>query len=369
MLSLWLSPKYRSKPWSIHQHIEELAQLFKQVRLPSTTTRIPRTLMDYPKFKANELRVLLLFGYVIFSNILPNAFYNHLLQLVCLLHLAENRRIPTHNIMIMQSLGESFVVEFPLLYTERHYVQVVHSVVHIAATVRDFGPLTHYTTFNFEDQLGFLTRTCKSTRRHAQEMISNLQLLQCAYEHLSDSTINTSFKENLLSIANIKQHKDTIRVRAYRRTLKVNQYAEILFPQCQLVFFNRLQIGNLKLSTSPSAADALADDSTILFRSHNDLSMGRIQSIFTLIETKVTFLLVDYPTAFEDFNCFVRNDDEFKYSSIQSCLKKDSTTCLVEPGNVIENVFTTNALMENAILFAFRTWSIALKSDLFNYCF
>ncbi|CAF1497861.1 unnamed protein product [Adineta ricciae] len=185
MLSLWLSKKYQNDPWSVHSRIKELGELFKGVRLPSTTTRIPRSLIDYSKFKANELRVLLLFGYAIFSDILPGKYYTHLLQLVCLLHLAENRRIPYHNINVMQKLGESFVVDFSQLYTERHCVQVVHSVVHLAATVRDFGPLTSYTTFNFENQLGLLTRTCKSTRRHAQEIISNLQLLQSAHEHLN----------------------------------------------------------------------------------------------------------------------------------------------------------------------------------------
>ena len=154
MLSLWLSPEYRYEPWSIHGNIEELTELFKRTRLPSTTTRIPRSLVQYSNFKANELRVLLLFGYAIFANILSKKYYNHLLQLVCLLHLAENRRIQDYDIDIIQKLGESFVISFSHLYTNRHCVSVVHSVVHIAATVRDFGPLTNYTTFNFENQLG-----------------------------------------------------------------------------------------------------------------------------------------------------------------------------------------------------------------------
>lgn len=154
MLSLWLSPEYRYEPWSIYANIEVLNKLFKQVRLPSTTTRIPRPLIQYSNFKGNELRVLLLFGYVIFANILPKKYYDHLLQLVCLLHLAENRCIHDYDVDIIQRLGENFVVSFCHLYTDRHCVSVVHSVVHIAATVRDFGPLTNYTTFNFENQLG-----------------------------------------------------------------------------------------------------------------------------------------------------------------------------------------------------------------------
>jgi hypothetical protein len=154
MLNLWLSADYRFEHWSIHNHIEELTGLFKQLRLPSTTTRLPRALSQYSNFKANELRVLLLFGYVIFANILSKKYYDHLLQLVCLLHLAENRRILHCDITIIQKLGETFVISFSHLYTNRHCMSVVHSVLHIADTVRDFGPLTTYTTFNFENQLG-----------------------------------------------------------------------------------------------------------------------------------------------------------------------------------------------------------------------
>lgn len=154
MLSLWLSLDYRSGPWSIRDNINELAELFHRVRLPSSTTRLPRALTEFPNYKANELRVLLLFGHVIFLNILPKKYYNHLLQLVCLLHLAESRCISSFKIKIIKKLSEEFVVSFSDLYTKRHCVQVVHSVTHIAATVQDFGPLTSYTTFHFEDQLG-----------------------------------------------------------------------------------------------------------------------------------------------------------------------------------------------------------------------
>jgi len=119
MLSLWLSPEYRFEPWSIHSHIEELTELFKQVRLPSTTTRLPRILLQYSNFKANELRVLLLFGYIIFANILSKKYYSHLLWLVCLLHLAESRRILNSNITVIQKLGENFVISYSHLYTNR----------------------------------------------------------------------------------------------------------------------------------------------------------------------------------------------------------------------------------------------------------
>ena len=154
MIHLWISSEYRHEPWSIYEHLDELSVQFTRVRLPSTTTRLPRSLKQYNNFKASEFRILLLFGYIIFHGFLHQNYYDHLLQFVSLLHLAESRSISHENLDVMQALGENFVVSFARLYTDRHCVQVVHSVIHIAATVRDYGPLTRYTTFNFENHLG-----------------------------------------------------------------------------------------------------------------------------------------------------------------------------------------------------------------------
>ena len=118
------------------------------------TTRLLCVVTEFSNFKANELRVLLLFGHVIFANIVPNKYYSHLLQLVCLLHLAEGRRIFSDDVNIMQRLVENSVASFSRLYMSGHCVQVVHSIVHNVATVRNFGSLTTYTAFNFENQLG-----------------------------------------------------------------------------------------------------------------------------------------------------------------------------------------------------------------------
>jgi hypothetical protein len=154
MLKLWFDEDYSTENWSIRSHINELSALFLQLRLPSTTTRLPRKLLEFKKFKANELRTLLLFGHIIFSTTLKQVYYSHLLQLLVLMHMAESKEILPNHLSIMVQLSNSFVLDFAELYTPRHCVQVMHSVVHIPATVMDCGPLTNFTNFNFEDILG-----------------------------------------------------------------------------------------------------------------------------------------------------------------------------------------------------------------------
>ena len=154
MVGLWLSTDYQHEDWNVSGQIDEIADRFRRVRLPSTTTRIPRSLKEYTKFKGNEFRILLLFGHVIFKQILRKRFYNHLMQLVIIMHIAESRTIEQQDIDLVGRLSRNFVVNFSQLYSERHCVQVIHSVAHIAATLRDFGPLPNFTTFQFENNLG-----------------------------------------------------------------------------------------------------------------------------------------------------------------------------------------------------------------------
>jgi hypothetical protein len=154
MLGLWLSRCHRKEDWYIGANLTELTKLFSRVRFPSTTARIPRSLLDYHRFKANELRALLLFGHVIFKEFLKRKYYDHVLQLVVIMHLAEGREITSVDEEMINRLCRTFVVTFPQLYTPRHCVQVVHSILHISDTVHDFGPVTNYTTFHFENDLG-----------------------------------------------------------------------------------------------------------------------------------------------------------------------------------------------------------------------
>lgn len=79
MLDLWLNSDYRYEPWNISGKINELANMFSCLRLPSTTTRIPRSVTKYKKFKVNELRVLLLFGNVIFKKSLAKKILQSLI--------------------------------------------------------------------------------------------------------------------------------------------------------------------------------------------------------------------------------------------------------------------------------------------------
>ncbi|CAF1656117.1 unnamed protein product, partial [Didymodactylos carnosus] len=62
LLSLWLDKEYRSEDWSLYDKIGDIASYLSSYKYPSTTSRIPRTILQHSKFKGNEFRLILFFG-------------------------------------------------------------------------------------------------------------------------------------------------------------------------------------------------------------------------------------------------------------------------------------------------------------------
>lgn len=81
---------------------------------------------------------------------------------VVAIHIAESRSIRRTQIENVRLILNRFLELFPSLYTPRHNSQAVHSMHHVAASVLDFGALSNYSTFNFENILGTMIHKIKN---------------------------------------------------------------------------------------------------------------------------------------------------------------------------------------------------------------
>jgi hypothetical protein len=75
-------------------------------------------------------------------------------MLVIAIHLSESRSLERSQVENIRILLDLFLRSFPVLYTSRQNTQSVHSLHHVAESVQDYGPLSNYSTFNFESVLG-----------------------------------------------------------------------------------------------------------------------------------------------------------------------------------------------------------------------
>ena len=155
LLQLWTeSPK--KEVFSLVKSLGSIDSDLVNIMYPSTTTRSPRSIMKPLKLKANECRVLLTIGYPVFKKYLPEKYYIHLQKLAFGIHIGESSSISQQQLSDMDVLLSSFVDDFP--YHERYIVQTIHCVKHFATTTKDFGPLSNYSTFNFESIIGKNTK-------------------------------------------------------------------------------------------------------------------------------------------------------------------------------------------------------------------
>ncbi|CAF2083284.1 unnamed protein product [Rotaria magnacalcarata] len=336
LLKLWLKPLYKSELWSICTHLSSLAVALKRVKFPSTTTRHPRSLLDYKKFKANELRVVLLCGYPIFEKFMHKKYYDHFKQLVLAVHLAESRALTEKDVEAAHNLSHNFLLQFPNLYGKRHNVQVIHSLMHLSESIRDFGPLTNYTTFNFESLLGLLTRSTKSTSRHALEMMNNLLYLRDAHLHLRDPEICASLGKFLLSLINNCHTADQS-----SPLIKVQHLLNISDPRITELFSGAVQfyssvfIGRIRLTTSNYSRKKNPDDSSIVYRAGDEVHYGRIDRIFTVDGGDVLFQIFSLASS-THFTCETA-DEEYDYNEIEmGMISAGTTTCIIKAKQIIE---------------------------------
>lgn len=151
---MWFDKVNRKQPWYLQPKIRVIDKYLSSLKYPSNIIRLPRSIVKYTQFKANELRATCLFGFLAFCHVLPTKYARHYLMLVIALHLSESRSLDCKQVENIRILLDRFLRLFPALYTPRHNTQSVHSLQHIADSVDDFGTLGNYSTFNFEHVLG-----------------------------------------------------------------------------------------------------------------------------------------------------------------------------------------------------------------------
>ncbi|CAF4568145.1 unnamed protein product [Rotaria socialis] len=182
LLEIWF--KSRRTSYSIHKHLPLIESRLDAIRYPSTTYHLPSQLKFYTHFKGNEYRLVLLFGYQYFKPALPLKYFQHLKLLAFAMNLAESFVLHHDTIEIIRMLLDEFDHLFSQLYSVNSMTSVVHSMVHVHESLKDFGPLQNYSTFNFESVIGSLVQSVNGPSLVIHELVNNINILQAATEKI-----------------------------------------------------------------------------------------------------------------------------------------------------------------------------------------
>lgn len=160
-------------------------------------------------------------------------------------------------------------------------------------------------------------RTSKSTRRHAQEIINNLHLMQEAYYHLNNLSISNANFSNYLRSQFIDKQSSTDQEKYQVRHPSKNsdELIRVFFPHSKINLYQTLHFGKLRLCTRSYAEKKLVDDSNIIFLLNDVEYPGKIRTIFTIDDGK-PYLLVAYLRDLMPFICTLDRNESFSYPHI-----------------------------------------------------
>ncbi|CAF3619678.1 unnamed protein product [Rotaria socialis] len=322
LLHLWFDKKHQKQAWSIRSKLKIVDHYLSSIKYPSTSTRIPRCIAKYEKYKANEARSILLFGFSAFCIVLPLKYARHFLMLVVGVHIAESRTIRRTQIEDIRLILNRFLQQFPILYSPRNNSQSVHSIHHVAASVLEYGSLSNYSTFNFENILGLITSTVHSTRRHACEIHNNLKLLRLALIEFDRPSFNNNLKHFINSCQSTKRPVVSFLMNenqmVHFRQEDVNKATlselQHLLRQQDIKLFKICYIFTNRFTIIRYRSSGQKDDSCLLFLLGGQPCIGFIQNIIQV--RRVELLLRICKVSVKDQLCLNFNNTKLSCPNI-----------------------------------------------------
>ncbi|CAF2089774.1 unnamed protein product [Rotaria magnacalcarata] len=179
----------------------------------------------------------------------------------------------------MNLLLTSFVDEFP--YHERYVVQTVHCVKHFATTTKDFGPLSNYSTFNYESVVGCLSSSVHGTKNVSSELAKNIDLFKKAYHA---SIYHSSYSELSPFIEYLKSgRKYSSKPRLSNKTISqrdLDILYQLISKETRLKSMKSITRYGLILSTMTSSKSKKFTDACVVYQYQNIVKYGIIEDIF-----------------------------------------------------------------------------------------
>ena len=162
--------------------------------------RKPRSLNEFDRWKAVELRLFLLYlGPVVLRKQLTSDLYHHFMLLHVAVSILVNREMCKSHCDYAEKLLHTFVKDLSKLYGEQSMIYTMHSLIHICDDVRRFGSVDEFSAFPFENTLGRMKRMirngklplmqiCRRLSEYAQQhknSINQLVSLQHCEDHIA----------------------------------------------------------------------------------------------------------------------------------------------------------------------------------------
>lgn len=144
--------------------------------IPSEFSRKTRSLDELSRFKATELRLLLLYVLPVVLIGMPEEIYKHFLLLHCAMRiLACPETVKSRDIVkYSKTLICIFVENCGALYGDAFISFNVHNLIHLPDEAMRFGPIDHFSCFFFEKKLQKITNMVRPGRHPLSQLANRI---------------------------------------------------------------------------------------------------------------------------------------------------------------------------------------------------
>ncbi|KAK6492328.1 hypothetical protein HHUSO_G4649 [Huso huso] len=166
------------------------------IKPPQNMARLPRSVKDRKYWKASEWRNWLLFySLPCLKGILPERYLKHFALLVEAIYLPLQSQILPQDVNNADILLLEFVVKLQSLCGEANMTSNVHLLLHLAKSVKLWGPLWAHSAFVFESGNGKLLQLVKGTKGVAKQVVNKFLLYKAIPLFKEIHNIKTSIAE------------------------------------------------------------------------------------------------------------------------------------------------------------------------------
>ncbi|XP_032457922.1 uncharacterized protein LOC103316011 isoform X2 [Nasonia vitripennis] len=146
---------------------------------PQDFARKPVDINHHGKFKATELRQLLLYtAPVIFNGLVNPALYLHFLLLHASIRILINPHFTPESVAFAENCIKLFVQTASDVYGIEFLSYNIHTSLHLADDVRAFGVLDSFSAFPYESNMSYCRKLCRKPSQYLQQ-IANRRAENC----------------------------------------------------------------------------------------------------------------------------------------------------------------------------------------------